>query len=240
MLELAGVWTYYGPIAALKGVSLKVPQGTIVAVLGPNGAGKTTLINTISGLLHPRSGKITFQGQHIERLPPERIVRMGIVQVPEGRQLFPHLSVMENLRMGAFVRRDSEVKADLERVFVHFPLLRERKRQLAGTLSGGEQQQLAIARALMARPKLLLLDEPSLGLSPVLVRELFKVIQELNREGTTILLGEQNAYMALNTSNYGYILETGQIVLAGAAATLQKDKRVRQLYLGMRRTAPNP
>lgn len=238
MLELQEVQTYYGPIAALKGVSLKVADEAVVAVLGANGAGKTTLMNTISGLIHPRAGQILFLGRRIERLPAERVVRLGIIQVPEGRQLFPDLTVLENLRMGAFVRRDHrEIRADLERVFAHFPVLRERKGQLAGTLSGGEQQQLAIARALMARPKLLLLDEPSLGLSPVLVRELFQVIRELNREGVTILLAEQNAHMALQTADYGYVLETGKVALEGEASALREDERVRQLYLGGGRMA---
>jgi len=241
LLELKGVRTCYGPIEALKGISLRVAEGTIVTVLGANGAGKTTLMNTISGLLHPRAGRITFQGRRIGHLAAEKIVRLGIIQVPEGRQLFPDLSVLENLRMGAFARRDrGGIKADLERVFSHFPVLRERRGQLAGTLSGGEQQQLAIGRALMSRPRLLLLDEPSLGLSPVLVRELFAIIQELNHEGTTILLAEQNAYMALSTADYGYVLETGQIALEGPAAELRQNERVRQLYLGVREATPNP
>jgi branched-chain amino acid transport system ATP-binding protein len=235
LLKLEGVSTYYGPIQALKEVTLEVEEGAIVAVLGANGAGKTTLMNTISGLVHPRAGEITFQGRRIDRLPAERIVRLGISLVPEGRQLFPDLTVWENLRMGAFIQRDHRgIKESLERVFAHFPVLRERRGQLAGTLSGGEQQMLAIARGLMARPRLLLLDEPSLGLSPVLVRELFRIIRELNREGTTLLLAEQNAHMALTTAMRGYILETGRLALSGPAAELRANERVRQLYLGVR------
>ncbi|MGQ9477525.1 MAG: ABC transporter ATP-binding protein [Candidatus Bipolaricaulia bacterium] len=239
MLRLEGVSTYYGPIQALKEVTLEVEEGAIVTVLGVNGAGKTTLMNTISGLVHPRSGQITFQGRRIDRLPAERIVRLGISQVPEGRQLFPDLTVWENLRMGAFVQRDHQgLKQSLERVLTHFPVLRERRSQLAGTLSGGEQQMLAIARGLMARPRLLLLDEPSLGLSPVLVRELFRIIKELNREGTTILLAEQNAHMALATATWGYILETGRLALSGPSGELRANEQVRQLYLGIRATSP--
>lgn len=241
MLKLEGVSTYYGPIQALKEVTLEVEAGAIVAVLGANGAGKTTLMSTISGLVHPRAGMITFEGRRIDRLPAERIVRLGISLVPEGRQLFPDLTVWENLRMGAFIQRDHRgIKESLERAFAHFPVLKERRGQLAGTLSGGEQQMLAIARGLMARPKLLLLDEPSLGLSPVLVRELFRIIRELNREGTTLLLAEQNAHMALATATRGYILETGRIALSGPAAELRANERVRQLYLGGQARAASP
>lgn len=236
MLKLEGVNTFYGPIQALKEVSLEVAEGAIVAILGANGAGKTTLINTISGLIHPRGGKIEYQGQRIDHFPAERLVRLGITQVPEGRQLFPDLTVAENLRMGAFTRNDkTEVKRDLERVLGHFSVLRERLPQLAGTLSGGEQQMVAIARALMAKPKLLLLDEPSLGLSPMLVRELFGVLETLNREGTTMLIAEQNAHIALIIAQYGYILETGEIALEGKAGELRRDEKVKQLYLGIRR-----
>jgi branched-chain amino acid transport system ATP-binding protein len=235
LLKLEGVNTYYGPIQALKEITLEVEEGVIVAVLGANGAGKTTLINTISGLLHPRGGQITFQNRRIERLPAERIVRLGIIQVPEGRQLFPDLTVAENLRMGAFVQRDHQgIKQSLERAFAHFPVLRERRGQLAGTLSGGEQQMLAIARALMARPRLLLLDEPSLGLSPLLVRELFRILQTLNAEGATMVLAEQNSHMALTIAQYGYILEIGRIGLAGKTEELKTNQRVKQLYLGIR------
>lgn len=235
MLKLEEVNTFYGPIHALKGISLEVAEGVIVAILGANGAGKTTLINTISGLIHPRTGKITFEGKRIERSPTEQIVRLGIIQVPEGRQLFPDLTVAENLRMGAFTRNDrAGVKRDLDWVFVHFPVLRERLSQLAGTLSGGEQQQLAIARALMANPKLLLLDEPSLGLSPMLVRGLFQIIKGLNEEGTTMLLAEQNAHMALAIAHHGYVLETGEIALEGKTDELRRDEKVKQLYLGIR------
>ena len=234
LLRLEGVSTYYGPIQALKEVTLEVEEGAIVAVLGANGAGKTTLMNTISGLLHPRGGRITFENRRIERLPAERIVRLGIVQVPEGRQLFPDLTVWENLRMGAFVRRDPRgIKESLERALALFPVLRERRGQLAGTLSGGEQQMLAVARALMGRPRLLLLDEPSLGLSPILVRELFAILQALNGEGTTMVLAEQNAHMALTIARYGYILETGRIGLAGKTEELRANEKVKQLYLGI-------
>lgn len=240
MLKLEGVSTYYGPIQALEEVSLSVEEGAIVAALGANGAGKTTLMNTISGLLHPRQGAITFRGQQIDHLSAERIVRLGIIQVPEGRQLFPGLTVADNLRMGAFTRRDRrEIKRDLEDVFLHFSVLRERQGQLAGTLSGGEQQMLAIARALMGKPTVLLLDEPSLGLSPVVVRELFGIIRELNAEGTTMLLAEQNAHMALAAAQWGYVLETGKIALEGRTAELRQNERVKQLYLGAKEVAPN-
>ncbi|MCR4404294.1 MAG: ABC transporter ATP-binding protein [Candidatus Acetothermia bacterium] len=239
MLRLEGVSTYYGPIQALKEITLEVEEGAVVAVLGANGAGKTTLMNTISGLLHPRGGQITFEGRRIDRLPTERIVRLGIIQVPEGRQLFPDLTVAENLRMGAFVQRDHRgIKESLERVFAHFPVLMDRRGQLAGTLSGGEQQMLAIARALMARPRLLLLDEPSLGLSPILVRELFTILRTLNGEGTTMVLAEQNSHMALTIARYGYILETGRIGLAGKSEELRANKKVKQLYLGIRERSP--
>jgi len=241
LLKLEDVSTFYGPIQALRRVSLDVGEGAIVTVLGANGAGKTTLMNTISGLIHPREGRISFQGKPIDRLPAERIVRLGIIQVPEGRQLFPDLTVMENLRMGAFARRDHKgIKQDLERVFAHLPVLHERGGQLAGTLSGGEQQMLAIGRALMGKPKLLLLDEPSLGLSPVLVRQLFGIIKELNREGTTMLLAEQNAHMALAAAGWGYVLETGKIALEGGTAELRENERVRQLYLGVKEAVPKP
>ncbi len=240
MLKLDGVSTYYGPIQALKEVSLSVEEGASVAVLGANGAGKTTLMNTVSGLIHPRQGEISFGGRRIDRLSAERIVRLGIVQVPEGRQLFPGLTVAENLRMGAFTRQDRrEIKHDLESVFLHFSILRERQGQLAGTLSGGEQQMLAIARSLMGKPQVLLLDEPSLGLSPVLVRELFGVLRELNRAGTTMLLAEQNAHMALAIAEWGYVLETGKIALEGGTAELRENERVKQLYLGAKEAAPN-
>ena len=233
-LELEDVWTYYGPIPALRGVSLRVGEGEVVAVLGPNGAGKTTLLRTISGLLRPRRGSIALDGRRMERGSPARMVRLGVVQVPEGRQLFPELTVLENLKMGAYTRRDGHgIRKDLERVFALFPVLKERSRQPAGTLSGGEQQMLAIARGLMARPKVLLLDEPSLGLAPALVTQLFRTIQELNqKEGLTVLLAEQNARQALRVAHRAYVLELGRVALEGSAQELQRDERVRQRYLG--------
>lgn len=235
-LELRDVWTYYGPIPALRGVSLSVNEGEVVAVLGPNGAGKTTLLRTISGVLRPRRGSIALDGQRLDRLSPARIVRLGVVQVPEGRQLFPELTVAENLRMGAYARPRRErrrIHKDLQRVFALFPVLKERLKQRAGTLSGGEQQMLAIARGLMARPRVLLLDEPSLGLAPALVTQLFQAIQELNRrEGLTVLLAEQNARQALRIAGRAYVLELGRVALEGPAQALQQDERVRQRYLG--------
>jgi branched-chain amino acid transport system ATP-binding protein len=235
VLSLRDVWTYYGPISALRGISLEVKEGEIVAVLGPNGAGKTTLLRTISGLLRPKKGSLLSDGQRLERLNPARIVRLGIVQVPEGRQLFPELTVAENLKLGAYVRRDgqAEIQRDLDRIFMLFPVLRERLKQPAGTLSGGEQQMLAIARGLMARPRVLLLDEPSLGLAPALVTQLFRAIQELNGNGMTVLLAEQNARQALRISHRAYVLELGRVVLEGSAKELERDERVRQRYLGI-------
>ncbi len=237
LLELEGVSTYYGAIQALREVGLALEDGAIGAVLGANGAGKTTLMNTVSGLLHPRLGRIRFRGTSIERASPERIVRLGVIQVPEGRQLFPDLSVAENLRMGAFARRDrAQARGDQTKILDHFPALQGRLRQLAGTLSGGEQQMLAIARALMGKPHLLLLDEPSLGLSPLLVRKLFEILATLNREGATLLLAEQNAHMALQIAHVGFVLETGRLALAGDSGALRADARVRQLYLGVKDT----
>jgi branched-chain amino acid transport system ATP-binding protein len=233
LLKLENVSTWYGPIRALEEVSLEVADGVMAAVLGANGAGKTTLMNTISGLMHPREGRIEFSGVRIDHARSDKIVRLGVVQVPEGRQLFPDLTVAENLRMGAYVRRDrAGTKDDQAWVFARFPVLKDRVRQLAGTLSGGEQQMLAIGRALMARPRLLLLDEPSLGLSPILVRQLFDTIGGLNRDGTTILVAEQNAHIALATSTCGFVLETGRLALEGRCEELRGDVRVRKLYLG--------
>lgn len=234
MLKLEGVDVFYGPIQALKGISLEVAAGAVVAVLGANGAGKTTLLRTISGLLKPAKGNIEFEGRRLERLEPERIVQLGIAQVPEGRQLFAELTVAENLKMGAYSRRDKGIQEDRDRVLNYFPVLKERLSQIAGTLSGGEQQMLAIARALMARPKLLLLDEPSLGLAPVIVQQLFRFLKDLNAEGMTLLLAEQNAHMALSISQHAYVLELGRVALEGPSTELRQNESVKRLYLGVR------
>ena len=234
MLELQDVHTYYGNIHALKGISLTVNQGEIVTLIGSNGAGKSTTLRTISGLNSPRAGQILFNGARIDRLPAHEIVRQGILQSPEGRRIFPRLTVLENLEMGAFTRNDSvTMKEDLERVYTLFPRLRERIAQKGGTLSGGEQQMLAIGRALMGRPTVLLLDEPSMGLAPVLVEQIFTIIQDINKQGTTILLVEQNALMALAVAHRGYVLQTGLIVLSDTAAALRSDETVQKAYLGM-------
>lgn len=235
MLQLDGIEVRYGPIIALRDLSLNISEGQIVTVLGANGAGKTTLLRTISGLLRPTHGRIRFGAHELHRISPEEIVRLGIVQVPEGRQLFPDLTVRENLWMGSYSRRDRAIKDDWERVLGYFPVLRERLSQLAGTLSGGEQQMLAIGRALMARPKLLLLDEPSLGLAPVVVQQLFRFLKELNRsKQMTILLAEQNAHMGLGIAHEGYVLETGTVQLFGPAHELRRNPQVQRLYLGGR------
>ena len=233
LLTVEGIETYYGNIQALKGISFEVPEGAIVTLLGANGAGKSTTLKSISGLVSPLRGAVTFMGRHLTGLPSEQVVRRGISHVPEGRELFPELTVLENLKMGAYTRRDKvEIQRSLERVYEHFPILAERRTQLAGTLSGGEQQMLAIGRALMAQPRLLLLDEPSLGLAPMLVEEILRIIREIHDSGTTILLVEQNANKALSIADYGYVLETGLIALAGASQELLRDDHVRQLYLG--------
>ena len=233
MLELADVHTYYGSIRALRGLSLSVERGEIVTLIGANGAGKTTTLRTILGLVRPRHGTVSFNGARLDALSTDRIVRLGIAQSPEGRHIFPRMSVLENLELGAFVRSDRDgIAPDLERVFALFPRLRERVSQKGGTLSGGEQQMLAISRALMARPSLLLLDEPSMGLSPILVETIFRIIQDINRQGTTILLVEQNARMALRVAHRGYVIQTGRIVLHDAAATLLRSDLVRKTYLG--------
>jgi branched-chain amino acid transport system ATP-binding protein len=233
MLKLTDIHTYYGRIHALKGVSLEVPDGAIVTLLGANGAGKTTLLRTISGLTPAAQGKIEYDGKTIEKAPPQKIVQMGIAQSPEGRQVFTDLTVLENLKMGTFSRKDkSQSKEDLEMVFHHFPRLKQRSNQLAGTLSGGEQQMVAIGRALMAKPRILLLDEPSLGLAPLLVKEIFTIIEEINKQGVTILLVEQNAYLALRIAHYGYVLETGRVVLNGSGDDLRHNEEVRHSYLG--------
>ncbi|MDZ4277785.1 MAG: ABC transporter ATP-binding protein [Dehalococcoidia bacterium] len=234
MLNVVDVQASYGPVLALQDISLSVPKGGIVSVLGANGAGKTSTLRAISGLLRATQGTIEFDGRRIERLSPEQIVQMGISQVPEGRQIFSELSVIDNLRLGAYTRRDGDgVKRDIERVFSYFPVLGERRRQEAGLLSGGEQQMLAIGRALMARPKLLLLDEPSLGLAPMLVREIFRIIKAINQDdGLTILLVEQDANLALGIAQHGYVLETGRVVLEDAAEHLRANESVRRSYLG--------
>lgn len=233
MLEVEGIETYYGKIPALKGISLRVDTGRIVALLGANGAGKTTTLKSIAGLLHPVSGSISFDGRRIERMPPEQIVRLGVSMVPEGRQVFPEMTVKENLDMGAFIRKDSkEVQKDFEQIFEYFPALESRKSQPAGLLSGGEQQMLAIGRALMSKPRLLLLDEPSLGLAPLIVENIFVIIERINRQGRPILLVEQNARMAFSVSHYCYIMETGNIEIHGEPTTLMNNEAVHKSYLG--------
>jgi branched-chain amino acid transport system ATP-binding protein len=234
ILEVEDVHTFYGSIEALKGISLEVRQGEIVTLIGANGAGKSTTLRSINGLNHPRQGKIRFQGKDITDEPPHDVVKMGISQSPEGRRLFSRMSVLENLEMGAFQREDrAQLKEDLDRVYSLFPRLAERKSQKAGTLSGGEQQMCAIGRALMARPKLLMLDEPSMGLAPIFVEKIFEIVREINDQGTPILLVEQNALMALETANRGYVLETGKITLSDDAKALQKNEQVRKAYLGI-------
>jgi branched-chain amino acid transport system ATP-binding protein len=232
VLRVTDLHVYYGEIHALKGVSLEVAKGEIVAVLGPNGAGKTTTVRAISGMLAPRSGTIELEGQRLAGLPSHAIVYRGVAHVPEGRRIFNRLSVLENLEMGAYSRADAGVRDDLDRVLTLFPRLKEREVQVAGTLSGGEQQMLAIGRALMARPRVLLLDEPSMGLAPVLVEQIFETIVDINRQGTTILLVEQNAAVALEIAHRGYVLETGAVVLAGTAAELAVNTDIRRAYLG--------
>jgi branched-chain amino acid transport system ATP-binding protein len=233
VLELEGVHTYYGAIHALKGISLEVREGEIVTMLGANGAGKSTTLRSVNGLNHPRRGTIRFQGEDITSKPAHEIVGRGISQSPEGRRLFPRMTVLENLEMGAFQRTErGTIGADLDRVFTLFPRLAERRTQKAGTLSGGEQQMVAIGRALMAHPKLLMLDEPSMGLAPIFVERIFETVVEINKQGTPILLVEQNALMALDVANRGYVLETGRIALADSAAALKQNEQVRKTYLG--------
>ena len=234
MLEVRDIHTYYGNIHALKGVSLTVNEGEIVTLIGANGAGKTTTLRTISGLLHPAQGTVIFEGENISEVPAHDIVFKRIAMVPEGRGIFARLSVSQNLDMGAYSRTDkAEIENDRERVYQLFPRLKERRKQVAGTLSGGEQQMLATGRALMTRPRLLLMDEPSMGLAPVLVELVFEVIKEINKEGTTILLVEQNALMALNVAARGYCLQTGEVAISGACTTLALDPTVQKAYLGM-------
>jgi branched-chain amino acid transport system ATP-binding protein len=235
VLALLNVESSYGPVQALRGVSLEVPDGKIVTVLGANGAGKSTILKTVSGIIDPTKGQVKLRGVEIQGWSPDRIVRAGVVHVPEGREVFPLLSVEDNLRMGAYTRRDRDgVTQDLEIVFGYFPILKERAKQEAGQLSGGQQQMLAIARALLSRPQVMLLDEPSLGLSPLLTREIFRIIERINRErGTTILLVEQNAHMALEVAEFGYVLEVGRIVMADTCANLLKKEDIQEFYLGV-------
>jgi len=235
MLELKNVHTYYGNIRALKGIDLKVEEGEIITLIGANGAGKTTTLMSICGIVPPRSGEILFLGKPIHDMKPDKIVSLGICQVPEGRRIFPYLSVMENLDLGAYLRRDKEeIKKDLDYIFELFPILAERRHQAGGTLSGGEQQMLAISRSLMARPRLLLMDEPSLGLAPLVVKRIFEIIAKINSENrTTIFLVEQNANLALKVANRGYVMETGKITLADSANRLLNNDEVRKAYLGI-------
>lgn len=233
MLTVNDINVFYGAIHAIKGVSLEVNEGEIVTLIGANGAGKSTILRTISGLLKPKTGSIQFEGQDIAGMPAHEIVKTGISQVPEGRRIFAEMSVLENLELGAFTRKDKDgIKADMELVFERFPRLKERIGQLAGTLSGGEQQMLAMGRALMSRPRLLLLDEPSMGLAPLLIKEIFAIIQDINKTGTTVLLVEQNANMALSIAHRAYVLETGRITLSGDAKELAASDEVRKAYLG--------
>ncbi len=233
MLQVKEIDVYYGAIHALKKLSLEVEQGSIVTLIGANGAGKTTTLKSISGLLRPKTGNIIFKGTDISKVAPEKIVGLGISQVPEGRRVFATMTVMENLEMGAYLRKDKKgMEDDMETVFTRFPRLKERRKQLAGTLSGGEQQMLAIGRALMARPQLMLMDEPSMGLAPLLVKEIFSIIKDINERGTTILLVEQNANMALSIADKAYVIETGEIVLQGNAQELMNSPEVKKAYLG--------
>jgi branched-chain amino acid transport system ATP-binding protein len=233
MLIIDNLEVRYGKVEALKGISLHVKRGETVTLIGANGAGKSTLLKTVSGLIRPEAGSITFEGEEISKLSPDEIVRRGIAHVPEGRRIFTNMTVMENLKMGAYQRKDKEqLKSDYDEVFSFFPILKERAKQLAGTLSGGEQQMLAISRALLSKPKLLLLDEPSLGLAPVMVDIVFDVIEKIRKTGITILLVEQNAHLALETSQRAYVLETGEIKMSGESQSLLEDERVKEAYLG--------
>ncbi len=233
MLEIKDLKVFYGMIQAIKGISFEVNEGEVIALIGANGAGKTTTLQTITGMLAPKSGTILFEGQDITKVPGHKIVSMGMAHVPEGRRVFAELSVFENLKLGAYTRRDkAEVAETLERVYQSFPRLKERKNQLAGTLSGGEQQMLAMGRALMSRPRIILMDEPSMGLSPIFVEEIFNIIREISSSGTTVLLVEQNAKKALAIANRAYVLETGNIVLSGDAKVLMNDESIKKAYLG--------
>ena len=236
MLEVNDIKVYYGMIQAIKGVSFHVDEGEVIALIGANGAGKTTILHTVSGLLTPKEGSITFEGQDLVKIPGHKIVSMGMAHVPEGRRVFAQLSVLQNLMMGAYTRKDKEeIAQTLETVFERFPRLKERQNQMAGTLSGGEQQMLAIGRAMMARPEMLLLDEPSMGLAPLFIQEIFDVIEEINKAGTTVFLVEQNARKALRIADYAYVMETGKIVMQGPAAEIASDPNVMAAYLGGRK-----
>ncbi len=233
MLEVKDIEVYYGMIQAIKGISFSVNEGEVIALIGANGAGKTTILHTITGLLSPKKGSVCFEGQDITKIPAHKIVSLGMAHVPEGRRVFAELSVYENLKMGAYTRKDKkEIEETLEMVYERFPRLRERKNQLAGTLSGGEQQMLAMGRALMSHPKIILMDEPSMGLSPIMVNEIFKIIQDVSKSGTTVLLVEQNAKKALSIADRAYVLETGNIVLEGNAQELMNDDSIKKAYLG--------
>jgi branched-chain amino acid transport system ATP-binding protein len=239
LLTVNNVETYYGPIMAIRGVSFAVPEGSIVTILGANGAGKTTILKTVCGVMDPQKGTVTFAGREIQGMDPDRVMRLGLSHVPEGREVFPFLTVRENLAMGAYTRRDADgVARDLDAVYGYFPVLQERAEQRAGQLSGGEQQMLAISRALMARPKMMLLDEPSLGLAPRLVKEIFQIIVRINKErGVTILLVEQNANMALHIADYGYVLEVGRVVMADTTARLLEKEDIKEFYLGIKESS---
>ena len=233
MLKVENLEVYYGVINAIKGVSFEVNEGEVIALIGANGAGKTTILHTVTGLISPKSGKIVFEGREITKLPPHKIVYMGMAHVPEGRRIFQQLSVSENLKLGAFILKDKErINKNLEYVYEHFPRLKERENQIAGTLSGGEQQMLAMGRALMSNPKIILMDEPSMGLSPLLVSEIFEIIKEVSNDGKTVLLVEQNAKKALSIADRAYVLETGKIVLSGKADELMNNDKVKEAYLG--------
>ena len=233
MLEIKDLEVYYGMIQAIKGISFEVNEGEVIALIGANGAGKTTILHTISGLIAPKKGSITFEGQEITKIPAHKIVENGLAQVPEGRRVFPSLSVLQNLKLGAYTRKDKkEIDDTLKMIYERFPRLEERKNQIAGTLSGGEQQMLAMGRALMSSPKIILMDEPSMGLSPLFVGEVFKIIEEIKKSGTTVLLVEQNAKKALEVADRAYVLETGKIVLSGNAKDLMNDEAVKKAYLG--------
>ncbi len=237
MLKLTNVETFYGQIQALKGIDLEVNEGKIITLLGANGAGKSTTMKTIAGLLKPKNGTVEFMGENVTGLRPDQLLRKGIALVPEGRAILSSMTVLENLEMGAYQRKDKDVKDDIEDVMKRFPILKERQTQMAGTLSGGQQQMLAIARALLSKPKLLLLDEPSMGLAPLIVADIFKIIKEINEAGTTVLLVEQNAKQALKIADYGYVMETGKIIIEGNAKSLLEDPRVVEAYLGRKSTS---
>ncbi len=232
MLKVNDINVYYGSIHAVKNVSFEVNEGEIVTLIGANGAGKSTVLNTVSGLLRSRTGSITFLGRDINRMPPHAVVEQGLAQVPEGRRVFQNMTVQENLEMGAYTQKTNRISGDLEQVFDQFPRLRERRRQIAGTLSGGEQQMLAMGRSLMSHPRLLMLDEPSMGLAPILVEQIFDIIRTLHQDGTTILLVEQNAQKALSVATRAYVLETGSVILSGTGEELSRDDRVKKAYLG--------